>query len=178
MIRDLRSKQARSDELTLEPAAANDFEKDMVQECRVLDFGENNGRCYYTMDYVQAKSLADLVRPGQPVEPVRAFRLILQVARALEAAHRQGVCHRDIKPSNILVTANDQALVIDFGLARRDSDPLLIRGRLGSGPYMSPEQVRGQPADFPCDIYSLGVTLYQLLTGHVPFRFPGTSTTD
>lgn len=147
--------------------------------CRVLDFGRDQDRCYFTMDYVPGQPLSALMagklaacghdNRGDKLPACRAVHFVLQVARAMAIAHHHGVCHRDLKPGNILIGPGDQAVVVDFGLAQRSQDPLLSRGRIGTGPYMSPEQARGEEAGPASDIYNLGVTLFQLLTGDVPF---------
>ncbi|MCI0461477.1 MAG: protein kinase [Gemmataceae bacterium] len=143
--------------------------------CRVLDYGEVEGTHYITMEYIQGRSLAQLLNTGQPLEQRRVAALVRQVALALEVAHRQGVIHRDLKPANIMLDDRDQPKVVDFGLARREQDPSLTRTgmALGTPAYMSPEQVNAQPTTPSTDIYSLGVILYELVAGRPPFT--GTS---
>jgi serine/threonine protein kinase len=103
------------------------------------------------MEYIQGRPLAQLVEKGRPLPPRKAAELVRQVALALDEAHRRGVVHRDLKPSNIMLDAQDRPRVVDFGLARRDSDSTLTEaGALaGTLPYMSPEQVNGSRPDPP-----------------------------
>jgi serine/threonine protein kinase len=140
--------------------------------CRVLDCGECEGISYYTMEYIEGRPLSQLVEKGRPLPPRQAAELVRQVALALDEAHRRGVVHRDLKPSNIMLDGQDRPKVVDFGLARRDSDSTLTEaGALaGTLPYMSPEQVNGKPAGPASDLYSLGVILYRLLTGRLTFE--------
>jgi hypothetical protein len=139
--------------------------------CRVLDFGVLDSVAYLTMEHVRGRPLAALTAGGAAVPPRRAAELVRQVALAMEAAHGAGVVHRDLKPANILLDEHDRPRVVDFGLARRAHDPALTRAGtpLGTPAYMSPEQVRGAPTDPRTDVYSLGVVLYELLTGRLPF---------
>jgi hypothetical protein len=142
--------------------------------CRVLDFGVQGQIPFLTMDFISGRPLSRLLKTGQPLNPAWAAGLVYRVAQALEAAHRQGVIHRDLKPANIMLDERDQPRVVDFGLARREQDgPLTQPGTvLGTPAYMSPEQVEGKPVDPRTDIYSLGVILYELLTGRRPFAGP------
>jgi len=145
--------------------------------CAVYDIGELDGMRYITMAYVDGRSLSDFVNPERP-QPQRQVAIILRtLARALQAAHERGVIHRDLKPSNIIVDQDQEPVVMDFGLARqidRQEDERLTQSGtiIGSPAYMPPEQVEGDlkrigPAS---DIYSLGVILYELLTGQLPFQ--------
>jgi predicted Ser/Thr protein kinase len=139
--------------------------------CRVLDFGVEDGIQFLTMEYVEGRPLLHLLEGEQPLESGRAANLVERVAVALAAAHRHGVIHRDLKPANIMLDERDQPKVVDFGLARQEHDPALTRPGtlLGTPAYMSPEQVDGRPTDVRTDIYSLGVILYELVTGRRPF---------
>jgi serine/threonine protein kinase len=141
--------------------------------CRVLDFGQAEGIHYFTMDYVRGQPLSELLRAGR-LEPRRAAETVRQVAEALEAAHRAELVHRDLKPSNIMLDEEGRPKVIDFGLVRRAQDLTLtnVGDVMGTPSYMSPEQVRGEPTTPATDIFSLGVILYQLLTGRLPFEAP------
>jgi serine/threonine protein kinase len=141
--------------------------------CRVLDYGQAEGIHYFTMDYVRGQPLSELVRGG-PLEPRQAAEIVRQVAEALEAAHRAELVHRDLKPSNIMLDEDGRPKVIDFGLVRRAQDLTLtnIGDVMGTPRYMSPEQVRGEPTTHATDVFSLGVILYQLLTGRLPFEAP------
>ncbi len=148
-----------------------------VHEAGVID-----GHHYLTTEYVDAKTLRD-VMGAQPLVPKKAIELVKQVAEGLAYAHDQGIIHRDVKPENILVDAQGKAFVMDFGLAKDLRQELgrnltLSGSALGTPPYMSPEQARGwkEAMGPPTDQFSLGVVLYELLTGKLPFD--GTSWPD
>jgi serine/threonine-protein kinase len=148
--------------------------------CTIYEIGEADGQTYITMEYVEGKPLNELSRGGLPVET--ATRYAIQVADALDHAHRQGVIHRDLKGSNVVVNAEGRAKVLDFGLAKRlqdsdveeatrSQDSLTLAGAVvGTVPYMAPEVLRGKPADARGDIWSLGVMLFEMLTGTRPFK--------
>jgi serine/threonine protein kinase len=143
--------------------------------CRVLDYGFCNGIHFFTMEYIRGQPLSALLAEGQPVEPRRAAALVRAVALALDTAHRQGVIHRDLKPGNIMLAHHDgldRPRVVDFGLARGAEDPALTAtgAVIGTLRYMSPEQVDGKEVGPASDIYSLGVVLYELLTGRLPYQ--------
>ncbi len=138
----------------------------------VYDYGETEGYTYLVMRYVDAGTLKDLVEDG-PVESARAVRLIKQVAEALDYAHQNGVIHRDVKPSNILVDDQDHVYLMDFGIAKLLSSSAQFTGTdmlIGTPAYMSPEQAQGQQADGRSDIYSLGVMLFEMVTGQAPYE--------
>ncbi|HOX05838.1 MAG TPA: protein kinase [Planctomycetota bacterium] len=141
-----------------------------------LTVGESGGYHYLAMEYVEGRNAFAAVPPGEAMEQKRALGIVLQVARALEAADREGIVHRDIKPDNILVTAEGLAKLCDFGLARQtEADSRLTQTgtMLGTPHYVSPEQARGDAAiDIRADIYSLGATLYHFVTGRTPFQGP------
>jgi len=134
----------------------------------IYDEGEN---AFLELEYVEGENLSDRIKEG-PLEPGEAVAIAIQVADALEEAHRNGVIHRDIKSANVLVTSKGQAKVMDFGLARIRGDTLHTRPGtlLGTAAYMSPEQARGEPVDARADIWSLGVVLYEMLGGLRPFK--------
>lgn len=140
----------------------------------VYDFGTQDGLTYMVMRYVEGGTLSNLM--GQPMPAKQVVRLIGAVARALDYAHKQGIVHRDIKPSNILIDKNGEPLLTDFGIAKKlieGSGATQLTGSgtvLGTPAYMSPEQAKGQPVDGRSDIYSLGVVLYELLTGQQPYQ--------
>lgn len=136
----------------------------------VMDYGEQDGTTYIVMEYVESGTLTDLM--GQPMPHGTMATLIEQVAGALDYAHESGVVHRDIKPSNILLPKPEWPLLTDFGLAKIVGGSQLTQsGTIAGTPaYMSPEQGRGDPVDSRSDIYSLGVVLYEMATGAVPFE--------
>ena len=146
--------------------------KNVVQ---VRDFGETeDGTFYMVMDYVEGLTLGQLLKSEGAFEGRQAARIAVQVLSALSEAHRQDVVHRDIKPENVIVEADEQVKVLDFGLAkvlRSDEEQGLTRigAVLGTPKYMSPEQAAGQPCDGRCDLYSVGVVLYEMLTAKLPF---------
>jgi serine/threonine protein kinase len=144
---------------------------------RAIDYGDNGTSPYLVMEFVDGESLGQkLDRDGRMTE-AEAIRLIALVAQGLHRAHKQGLIHRDVKPDNILVTADGQAKLADLGLVKEvEADLNLTRtGRgLGTPHFMAPEQFRNaKNANIQCDIYSLGATLYQMVTGELPFRSNG-----
>ncbi|MDP9491064.1 MAG: protein kinase [Actinomycetota bacterium] len=137
----------------------------------VIDRGEDAGRQYIVFEYVEGENLKQLVERGGPM-PIRdALLMALQMARALAFAHGRGLIHRDVKPQNVLLNTDGQAKMTDFGIAREvDVEGVTITGTvLGTSEYIAPEQARGQQVDSQTDVYSLGVVLYELLTGGVPY---------
>jgi tRNA A-37 threonylcarbamoyl transferase component Bud32 len=142
----------------------------------VYDVGQEAGLYYLVMEYLVGQPLSQLIEPHTPWPLRRTLRVISQVADALDYAHRQGFIHRDIKPSNIIVGPGDHATLTDFGIAKATSGTTLTRtGMLiGTPQYMSPEQCLGKGVHSRSDIYSLGVVLYEMLTGHVPFSADNT----
>jgi hypothetical protein len=144
--------------------------------CPVYDVGEIDGMQYLTMAYIEGRLLSEFVRPDQPPSERQTATLIRKLALALQEMHTRGIVHRDLKPTNIFIDQRGEPVILDFGLARRTErrDVALTQNGevLGSPAYMAPEQARSQAANVgPCsDIYSLGVILYELLTGCRPFR--------
>ena len=139
----------------------------------VLDFGEHGGRPFLVMEYVPGGSLMDIT--GAPIMPERALEIIGRTAAGVGAAHRLGIVHRDIKPGNILLDGDGNPRLADFGIAwSRSAESMTQTGAaLGSPHYISPEQARGASAVPQSDVYSLGVVLYELLTGRKLFDADG-----
>ncbi|TAK14486.1 MAG: tetratricopeptide repeat protein [Anaerolineae bacterium] len=136
----------------------------------VMDFGEEGEYAYIVMEYIAAGTLKEQMEQG-PMTLRQISTLVGQIAGALDYAHTEGVVHRDIKPSNILMSKKDWALLTDFGLARMVGGSMLTQSGMtvGTPAYMSPEQGSGDPVDHRTDIYSLGVMLYEMVTGEVPY---------
>jgi eukaryotic-like serine/threonine-protein kinase len=149
----------------------------------IHDFGREGATAYAVMELLEGETLRQRLAAG-PLAARKAVELATQLAQALAAAHEKGVVHRDLKPENLFLTRDGRVKVLDFGLARREpavpadgsetSSPTAARPTepgtvLGTVGYMSPEQVRGQPADPRSDIFSLGVVLYEMLSGRKAF---------
>jgi serine/threonine protein kinase len=139
--------------------------------CVIHEIGEAEDRPFIAMEYVDGETLRDRIRKN-PLATEEALAVALQVAAGLGEAHQKGVVHRDIKSANIMVTPKGRAKVMDFGLAKLRSGLSLTRSRttLGTIAYMSPEQAQGEEVDGRTDIWSLGVVLYEMLTGELPFK--------
>ena len=149
---------------------------------RVFLYGQlEDGACYFVMEHLVGQNLAQIVRAEGAMKPKRAMRIMIQVCSALEEAHQAGIVHRDLKPENVFITTQggirDFPKVLDFGLAkvterqmRPGSMVLTQQGMVfGTPEFMSPEQAHGKTLDARSDIYSLGIILYELLTGKLPF---------
>jgi serine/threonine-protein kinase len=149
-------------------AAANLNDQNIVA---IYDWGNESGTYFIVMEYVEGQSLRDLIRAEGPVDPTRAADIGAEIAGALASAHRNGVVHRDVKPGNVVITQSGTVKVTDFGIARAGtSDSLTQTGSvMGTATYFSPEQAQGLPVDGRSDVYSLGVVLYEMTTGVVPF---------
>ncbi|MGH2626830.1 MAG: serine/threonine-protein kinase, partial [Anaerolineales bacterium] len=153
--------------------------------CTLHDVGHQNGVDYLVMEYLEGETLAERLQKG-PLPPDQVLRFAMEVAGALDAAHRQGLVHRDIKPGNIMLTRTG-AKLLDFGLAKMTRDPppgnhgstgpTLTRWSetrtgvvVGTPAYMSPEQALGRPIDARTDVFSFGLLLYEMITGQRAFR--------
>jgi len=149
--------------------------------CAIYDIGEEDGLHYIAFEYVEGRTLSDLIREG-PLPPLTALTHAGQIAAALTHAHNRGIIHRDLKSSNVVITAEGQAKLLDFGLARRlDSQTIEamtqsrqsladIGGAAGTLCYMAPEVLRGKPASVRSDLWSLGALLHESLCGKLPFQ--------
>ncbi|MDN5348043.1 MAG: eukaryotic-like serine/threonine-protein kinase [Clostridia bacterium] len=137
----------------------------------IYDVGQEGSLPYLIMEYVEGRSLKEIIKEKAPLSPVEAIEIVLQICDALEHAHEKGIVHRDIKPHNILLTASGRVKVTDFGIAQAaDQATLTYNGSLvGSVHYLAPEQARGMTATPASDIYALGVVMYEMLTGRLPF---------
>ena len=137
----------------------------------VYDWGAVDGIYYMVMEYVRGRGVRDLLNANGRFEPAQVAGIVRQTLLALENAHKQGMVHRDIKPENILVTTEGVVKVADFGLARAYAESRATQAGTVTGTvqYLSPEQIRGEPADPRSDLYSLGIVTYELLTGKLPF---------
>jgi serine/threonine protein kinase len=138
---------------------------------RIIGHGQRGETIYIVMEYVDGGSLRDKLTPGQPLSQDLVTTVVGQTAEALDYAHRQGVIHRDIKPENIMFSSSEGVKIVDFGIAKvtssitRTTDGVIV----GTPYYLSFEQAKGLPVDQRSDIYSLGVVLYEMITGQVPF---------
>ena len=138
---------------------------------RIFDLGESGGIKFITMDFVEGRDLRALLQEQGKFPPTEAAKIMLQICRALEAAHTEHVIHRDLKPQNIMLDKKHRVYVMDFGIARSAHLPGMTQtGELiGTPEYMSPEQARGEKLDERSDIFSLGVIFYEILTGKLPY---------
>ncbi len=145
---------------------------------QAIDVAEADGHWFFVMEFVEGSALSALLRERGKLPPLEACGLVVQIARALEHASRFGMLHLDVKPGNIMVTPAGCAKLADFGLARHmeDEDAIYAQKKVifGTPHYMSPEQIAGGDLDSRSDIYSLGVTFYEMVTGHNPFAAPTT----
>ena len=178
------------DELQDDPVARARFEREARSAaaldhpfiCKIYEVAEVDGRACIVMEHVAGQTLEATLETGR-LSPAQAIQIAAEVAEALELAHARRILHRDLKPSNLMLTPEGHVKVMDFGLAKRMRDPggsdsqdltpgsLTQTGALlGTPAYMSPEQVRGEPADVRSDIFSFGVVLFELLTGEHPFK--------
>src|SRR5262245_52016794 len=136
----------------------------------IIDYGQAGDLSYIVMKYVQGGTLAERLK--HPVDLATAVQLISQISAALDHAHSRGIIHRDVKPANVLLDENEWVQLADFGLAKIMAGDQFLTGSglsLGTPAYLSPEQGQGEAIDHHADIYSLGVILYEMITGRLPF---------
>jgi serine/threonine-protein kinase len=175
--------------IAADPAEREEYEKRFYQEARaagglshpnivtIYDIGHAGDVVYMAMEFVQGSELTSLL-DGRVVDPAQALDIGAQIADGLAYAHERGVVHRDVKPANIMVERGGRAKIMDFGIARmRSSDVKTQTGiLLGSPKYMAPEQLLGRGVDHRCDIFALGVVLYEMAAGVPPFSGDGSCT--
>jgi len=137
---------------------------------QVFDRGAWDGTYYIAMELLRGRNLKQIVREHGALDPVLAVEIVMQILKAARFAHRRGVVHRDIKPHNVIVDDEGRAKVTDFGIARAGASDMTETGSImGTAQYLSPEQAQGHPVDARADLYSIGIVLYELLTGALPF---------
>lgn len=138
----------------------------------IFDVGQDQGWHYLVMEYVQGPTLQEILSTERVLDVARSLNLAVQTAQALGYAHQAGLVHRDVKPGNILVTANDKVKVTDFGIARSLAQATVTEPGvvMGTTHYLAPEVINGQPATPASDVYAMGVVLYRMLTGRLPFQ--------
>jgi eukaryotic-like serine/threonine-protein kinase len=137
----------------------------------VYDTGTEDGTHFIVMEYVDGRTLKEVIRAEGPLYPERAAEICADVCSALVAAHARGLIHRDIKPGNVMLTPEGKVKVMDFGIARATTSETITQTAavVGTAQYISPEQAQGQTIDYRSDLYSVGCCLYEMLTGTVPF---------
>src|SRR6185503_15535415 len=139
----------------------------------VFDYGESDGIAYFVMRYLEAGTLKEKMEAGRPLPLNEIDRIFNQLADALSYAHSHGIVHRDLKPANALIDSYGNIFLTDFGIAKllESASPRLTQtdAIMGTPAYISPEQAQAQPVDQRSDIYSLGIILYEMVTGRVPF---------
>src|SRR6266478_793881 len=166
-------------ELTTNPEILRRFKQELIlarqvthrNVIRIFDLGQADGFKFITMEYLEGQDLRGVLREKGKLPPEEAAKIILQICRALEAAHGEGVIHRDLKPQNIMLDANGRAYVMDFGIARSAYLPGMTQtgALVGTPEYMSPEQAKGEKLSERSDLFSLGTILYELLIGQSPY---------
>jgi len=136
----------------------------------VFDRGEWDGTSYIAMEFLDGRTLKQLIVDEAPLDPIRAIDLTIPILRAARFAHRRGVIHRDLKPHNVMVDAEGRVKVTDFGIARAGASDMTQTGSImGTAQYLSPEQAQGHAVTPQSDLYSIGIVLYEMLTGRLPF---------
>jgi serine/threonine protein kinase/Flp pilus assembly protein TadD len=140
--------------------------------CRMHDLGEAEGTCYITMEYVSGEDLKSFIRRSEQLTVSKTISIAKQICEGLDEAHRLGVVHRDLKSSNIMIDKDGNVRIMDFGIARslKKKDETGAGVMVGTPEYMSPEQVESADVDHRADIYSLGIIIFEMLTGKVPFQ--------
>ena len=166
-------------ELTTNPEILKRFKQELIlarqvthrNVIRIFDLGQADGFKFITMEYLEGQDLRAVLREQGKLAPEEAAKIILQICRALEVAHGEGVIHRDLKPQNIMLDANGRAYVMDFGIARSAYLPGMTQtgALVGTPEYMSPEQAKGEKLDERSDLFSLGTILYELIVGQSPY---------
>jgi len=167
-------------QLSSDPDIVNRFKRELLlareifheHVIRIHDLGEINGIKYISMNYIQGNTLKEILQSTGKLTIEKIIDIIKQVCSALIAAHNKGIIHRDLKPQNIMIDKSGKAYVLDFGIARSinvDSDAAEEGIVLGTPDFMSPEQIKGEKPDATTDIYSLGIILYEMITGKLPF---------
>ncbi len=138
---------------------------------KIFDIGKEDQHYFIVMEYLEGKTLKEIIQEGAPMDPVEAINLVRGILRALEHSHKKGIIHRDIKPHNIMLDKDHKVKVTDFGIARNaGASTVTYSGQMvGSVYYISPEQAKGERTSSATDIYSTGAMLYEMLTGKVPF---------
>ena len=136
----------------------------------VYDRGEWDGTYYIAMEFLEGRSLKDVIREEGPLDALRAVDIAIQILRAARFAHRRGVIHRDLKPHNVILDEEDRAKVTDFGIARAGASDMTETGSImGTAQYLSPEQAQGHAVSAQSDLYAVGIVLYEMLAGRLPF---------
>jgi serine/threonine-protein kinase len=177
--RDVAIKVLR-DELNSDPSFISRFRREAQSAASlnhhnivaVYDTGEEGGKPYIVMEYVQGRTLRDVIRAEGPMLPRRALEVVADVCSALAFSHAAGIIHRDIKPANVMLTRSGTVKVMDFGIARAMTSSVTMTqtaGVMGTAQYLSPEQARGEHVDARSDLYSTGCLLYELVAGRAPF---------
>jgi tetratricopeptide (TPR) repeat protein len=166
-------------EVAADPGFRERFRKELLlarqvshrNAVRIHDLGVAGDLLFLTMDYVPGRSLRALLEEDGPLAPRQAVAIARQLAAALAAAHAEGVVHRDLKPANVLVDGGGRAFITDFGVARSmtAAGPTQTGAIVGTPDYLSPEQARGEPVDGRSDVYALGILLFEMLSGRLPF---------